>query len=110
MDVRYVEHKMSIAGIPSTLARLACFLHGRIGGGDRRGLSPDGTMLASASWDQSVRWACENHLSLTRACGAATTNFTDEEWKKFFGDQFYRLTCQDLPISAGALQADKVSS
>jgi WD40 repeat protein len=73
--------------------------------------SPDGRTLASSSHNWAILlWDVDVGSWETRACGIANRNFSAEEWKKFFGDQPYRRTCPDLPISAEAQQADKVSS
>lgn len=63
--------------------------------------SADGCHLASVTalrdiilWDVGVdSW-------LATACRRANRNLTQEEWRTFFGNEPYRLTCPDLPPGA----------
>lgn len=62
--------------------------------------SPDGQTLASGSEDHTIiLWDVSLESWQTRACRRANRNFTKEEWYQFFGDEPYRATCPDLPIS-----------
>ena len=58
--------------------------------------SPDGRWLTSASSDQDgiiIQWELNTDIWLSRACTVVGRNFTGDEWKQFFGDQEFRITC-----------------
>jgi WD40 repeat protein len=60
--------------------------------------SPNGRILASSSFDQTIRlWDVDVESWLSRACSRANRNFTLKEWRRFFGEESYRLTCPNLP-------------
>ena len=56
--------------------------------------SPDGRWLASSDQDGAViRWETDVEAWVSGACGIVGRNFTDDEWKQFFGDQPPRVSC-----------------
>jgi len=59
--------------------------------------------LASASDDRSIRlWdlnPASNPASFEmQVCNMGNRNFSEDEWRKFFGDRSYRKTYPDLPV------------
>jgi hypothetical protein len=70
--------------------------------------SPDGRWLASASGENKgkiIRWEMNADAWLSRACEVVSRNFTEVEWKQFFGDQEFRITCP----SVRAAEADALA-
>jgi WD40 repeat protein len=62
---------------------------------------PDGQQFALGADDGSViLWDVSQASWQSLACGRANRNLTEEEWRQFFGDEPYRLTCPDLPSGA----------
>jgi hypothetical protein len=74
--------------------------------------SPDGTWLASSAQDGGIsRWETDPQAWVARACEVVGRNFTDAEWRQFFGDQPPRVTCpgvKGLEADALALAGDRV--
>lgn len=70
--------------------------------------SPDGKTLAS-DWGRDVRlWDVELHSFIKRACAIANRNLTQEEWRRYMGDDVpYRKTCPDLPGAEDRQEAQK---
>jgi WD40 repeat protein len=62
--------------------------------------SPDGSTLAVGGTRGSViLWDMQLDSWKERACQRANRNLTEEEWRRFFGDEPYRETCPGLPAS-----------
>jgi len=56
--------------------------------------TPDGRWLAStADNGSSVFWQIDMPSLLARACEIAGRDFSESEWKQFFGDDPFRVTC-----------------
>ncbi|MFY9610837.1 MAG: AAA family ATPase [Blastocatellia bacterium] len=78
--------------------------------------SPDGRWLASASSEEHgsiVRWEVDTDTWLSRACKVVGRNFTEDEWKQFFGDQKFRITCPGVRATeadARALKGDRAGA
>lgn len=76
----------------------------------RIAFSEDGKQLALSGWDGSIiLWPVSLRTWLSKACSVVGRNFTTEEWKQFFGDQPYRVTCPDVrakEADARALDGD----
>lgn len=59
--------------------------------------SPDGQWLASSGGDGSItRWQLSVNTWMSRACGVVGRNLSEKEWKQFFGEQEYRITCPQV--------------
>lgn len=70
--------------------------------------SPDSKMLVSVSWGRSIiLWDLSVNSWLTRVCGTAKRNLSNDEWHQFLGDEPYRKTCQNLPIHPSIIEAAK---
>jgi hypothetical protein len=60
-------------------------------------------MLASGSDDSTlILWDFSLESWQARVCRRANRNLTQTEWQQVFGDQPYRATCPDLPVSGEA--------
>lgn len=67
---------------------------------ERMALSPDGSTVAIGSFDDSgtvTLWQLETEPWPERACALANRNLTQEEWKRYLGDQPHERTCANLP-------------
>jgi WD40 repeat protein len=77
--------------------------------------SPDGRWLASASSkeDEIIRWEVNTDTWFSKACSVVGRNFTEGEWKQFFGDQEFRITCPKVRANeadALALKGDRAEA
>jgi hypothetical protein len=72
--------------------------------------NPDGKSFASSGNDGDINtWHVGSSL-VSMACRIAGRNFTAQEWKRYFADQEFRVTCPDIVINAAdesALVGDK---
>jgi WD40 repeat protein len=58
------------------------------------GFTPDGRWLAATADNGSIGfWQMDMPTLLSRACEIAGRDFRDSEWKRFFGDDPFRVTC-----------------
>ncbi len=65
--------------------------------------SPDGSTIASASGDHTVRlWPSSIDAWIRHACTLAGRNLRQEEWSQFLPGRPYVRTCPDLPSGYGA--------
>jgi WD40 repeat protein len=59
--------------------------------------SPDGSRLASASDDQTIRiWITYDYMR-ELGCQRVSRNLTQAEWSRYLGEEPYNPTCPDLP-------------
>ena len=74
--------------------------------GDVTGMSYStaGTVMAAASsraiqfWDVTQVEVIDSSELVTAACNRLTTNFSQAQWSNFFGDEEFRVLCEDLPV------------
>jgi WD40 repeat protein len=60
--------------------------------------SADGARLITASQDRSAQvWRWRPHDLIELACARLTRNLTEEEWRRYLGDEPQRKTCPELP-------------
>ncbi len=60
--------------------------------------SPNGRWIATGSKDKTVRISAVQPTDLAATlCASLPRNFTQDEWKQFFGDVPYHQTCENLP-------------
>jgi WD40 repeat protein len=63
--------------------------------------SPDGTKLASGSYDHTLRlWDFNVAAWMPRACRIANRNLTREEWNEFLGNLPYHRMCPGVPAAS----------
>lgn len=62
--------------------------------------NPEGGVLASTGHypTQILLWDVDPESWAERACRLANRNLTQEEWRRYFGEEAYRATCPELPI------------
>ena len=61
-------------------------------------LAERGKTLALGSWDTSIiLWDVNSESWEARVCNVVGRNFTQSEWKQYFGDEPYRKTCEQWP-------------
>ncbi len=60
--------------------------------------SPDGSLLASASYDKSIiLWNLNQQSWIESACQRTGRNLSLVEWSTYFGDEPYHVTCSQWP-------------
>jgi WD40 repeat protein len=60
--------------------------------------SQDGKTLISAAKSEVILWNIDRDFWFDKACKIAGTNFSQQEWVEFVGDEPYHATCPDFPI------------
>jgi hypothetical protein len=60
--------------------------------------SPDGTILASASYSNVILWDVNSEHWLEQSCQRVGRNFTRVEWERYFPNETYRKTCDQWPL------------
>jgi outer membrane protein assembly factor BamB len=59
--------------------------------------SPDGKTLVTTTTGKIYLWNLDLKSGQLQACEVAKRNFTQNEWKMFFGKEPYHKTCPELP-------------
>ena len=62
--------------------------------------SPDGKQLATVSRDKTARlWLWQPEDLINQLCSRLIHNLTWDEWQKYFEDEPYHKTCEQLPVA-----------
>ena len=62
--------------------------------------SIDGKYIITAGSDHAINvWLWHPEDLIAEACALLSRNFTQEEWKQYIGNEPYKPTCANLPIS-----------
>jgi len=78
--------------------QLHSYLHGHTNPVKALTFSPDGKLLASASYDKTIQlWDVSRQSWRERARKTANRNMTLEEWRTHMGERPYRKIFEDLP-------------
>ncbi|HEX5692074.1 MAG TPA: hypothetical protein VFX76_18795, partial [Roseiflexaceae bacterium] len=68
--------------------------------------SPDGQSVATGSIDDTARvWRLPPDRLTALACATAGRNLSWDEWRLAHGDEPYRKTCPDLPVSPSLIDS-----
>ena len=68
--------------------------------------SADGNYLFSGSWDDKIIiWDLNPQSLFDKACNIIGRNLTLSEWKIYFGDEPYQITCPQWPVDEDAAAA-----
>jgi WD40 repeat protein len=58
--------------------------------------SPDSKLLASDNGKNVTIWDVDPHSWAAKLCQKVNRNFTQEEWRRFFGEREYEKTCPEV--------------
>ena len=59
--------------------------------------SSSGKTLTSTCMSQTIQWDVDPAVWKSQACRMANRSLSQEEWRRYLGDEPYRKTCSDLP-------------